>query len=66
MLDHDLNLDTAQRCPVCDGDGWIECKECDLGWRVKDGKLQQCATCNGCGYVTCPRCHGSGKMEDSA
>jgi RecJ-like exonuclease len=57
-------------CPVCKGDGYLECKDCGgAGYQVKRKELGvknevvECEICEGTGDVICGICKGSGKVN---
>ena len=46
-----LEPDDVPECRRCDGEGTVECEECDGGL--------DCTVCGG-KPIQCPRCHGAG------
>lgn len=49
--------ESIQPCPVCNGCGWVGCKECAMLEIKRD---DQCAQCNGYGALYCGACDNTG------
>ncbi len=61
----------TKECPVCDGDGEVDCAKCDGPYElgvILDDLLgfdrDPCSICEGSGKVTCSECNGSGRVLD--
>ena len=62
----------AQRCPYCEGSGYLSCMSCDASGAVTvkaeaaDGTIttesRECETCSGTGKVLCVSCLGTGMI----
>lgn len=49
-------------CPVCHGNGELECHECGGTGHLHG---ETCPACEGHGTVVCVRCDGAGALEEA-
>lgn len=56
-----------KKCESCNGEGTIECDECDGGYTecpTCGSNDMTCEECSGDGVITCGECDGSGEVEE--
>ena len=47
-------------CPVCGGNGTMECKHCGGSGKIYHTNYTSCTNCNGTGITICSHCFGNG------
>ena len=52
------------KCTTCDGEGTVDCDECEDGVVTTDGGTEDCGTCSGTGHAKCSECEGEADYVD--